>query len=106
MARLFELVPYLEKGYSLECVTGTKLIPERWGKQVLVFSHRQETKERIYKPEQLSLAEIRGMSTVWEYGVLFLNEQGLEYRIENLVQIEAAIQNNTPHLTWGLLPKG
>jgi hypothetical protein len=104
MARLSELVKYLEQGYSLQCVTGTRLIPEKWGGQVIVFSQRQETRERVHRPEQNSLAEIRGMPTVWEYGVLFLNAQGLEYRLDNLAAIEEAIQNNTPHPTWGQLP--
>jgi hypothetical protein len=105
MARLSELVKYLQQGYSLQCVTGTKLFPQRWGKDVLVFSQKQETKERIHRPEQHTLAEVRNMpSTVWEYGVLFLNAAGLEYRIDRLQDIEAAIENNTPHPTWGIVP--
>lgn len=104
MARLFELTPYLEKGYSLQCVTGTRLIPEMWGCHVVVFSHRKATKERVHRETQLSLAEIRGMNMIWEYGVLFLNSLGQEYRIDSLAEIETAIQNNTPHRSWGQLP--
>ena|SRR5271157_980997 len=106
MARLQEVVLFLSKGYSLQrCDGRISFVPSKQGSRVAVTRHKQETRERLFRPSEHTLSEVRAMDDVFEYGVLFLSLEGREYRIDRLEDIEAAISSGVPHTVWGQLPR-
>jgi hypothetical protein len=105
MAKLSELTTYLEQGYSLQCVTGTTLHLEQGGLRAPIITSKIS---RFWPMDVLwpgaGLEDMRNARNSFEYGVLFLDEQGQEYRIDNLAAIEAAMAGAARHPTWGQLP--
>ncbi len=104
MAKLSQLVNYLEKGYSVQCETGTTLHLEPGGARAPIVS----TMSRFWPTDVLwpgaGLEDMRTAQNSYAYGVLFLDAQGNEYCIDSLAAIEEAIGNNIPHRTFGQLP--
>jgi hypothetical protein len=102
MANLQTLIPYLEQGYTLQCANGETLTPQSSRE---VQWQRPETKERYFWPKDYSLNEVRAMRPIWDYGVVFLDENKHPLVITRLEAIEQAVQEKRPHATFGKEPK-
>jgi hypothetical protein len=98
MAHLSELIPYLEKGCTLRCDTGDMLIPDKDGSFALI---KPETEKRYYEPEYFSLAGVKKIRSLWEWGVVFLDEKGKEYTLTDLAEIDSAIEQGRKRSIFG-----
>jgi len=96
MATLQELVPYLEKQYVIQNVRGESLrLIDSWVEwRHLTWSGRPEV-------EKCSLAQVSGIKDLWDYGVVFCDQQGKHPFIETeIARIDELIARGTPGIGY------
>jgi hypothetical protein len=106
MAPLQQLIPYLRKGYTLQAANGETLTPSvSSSRQLVITSARPETKERVFWPQEHALGEISLRGSIWDHGVVFLDENKKPVVLTRIEAIEQAVQEKKPHTTFGREPK-
>ncbi len=105
MAALASLIIFLEQGYTIRSESGNQtLTPSKVGKRLIFDLHTHETKSRPAKFATLTPGEVRRLSSIWEWGIVFIGVRGQEYVIEDLQAIEQAIRSGQLHTLYDVSP--
>lgn len=104
MANLQTLIPYLEQGFTLGSVASSRdtLTPQSRNQ---ITWQKAETRERRFPAKDYTLAEVRALHSIWDWGIVFLDEHKVEHLVTQIQDIEQAIQEKRPHTVYGIEPK-
>jgi hypothetical protein len=97
MATLQELLPYLEKGYTLQSVRGETIRPLGGN---MVAWHKSAGYRFQSEPEKYSLGQLSSMGDAWAWGVCFVGAGKSVFIETEPARIEALIAQGVKGAAW------
>ena len=106
MATIQELLPYLQKGYTIQSMKGEsiRILYGSGSTAIVEWCHHDRWGSRL-EAEKCNISKVASIKDLWEWGAVFADKNKKPFLATEISEIEREIANGTPRVVYGELPE-
>jgi len=102
MATIQELLPYLQKGYTIQSMKGEsiRILYGSGSAAIVEWTHRTGM-AGTPEAEKCNIAKVIAIKDLWPWGAVFAGRDKKPFLATEISEIEREIANGTPRVVYG-----